>query len=88
MRQLRAHKWKAPTWDKDVRDSGLANILAIICALDTNLELASAEISRSYRHHSWKESFGEILERWTPDRVFATTKVEKVCCTSFHLKLF
>lgn len=75
MRRLTPKIWKAPHWKGCVQVSGLATILAKICAPDTHLELASKAISHSYRNHVWKESFGDILENWTPKeklRVFAS----------------
>lgn len=86
LREMRKVKSSDSAWRDCVRQSGLANILATICAPDTTLELSCDEISRSYRYHSWKESFGEILERWTPDWVFSNNTIEEVCHTPFISK--
>jgi len=46
--------------------SGLAYMIEIICDPATKLELSEPHISLSYRNYCWKESLGEVLERWTP----------------------
>lgn len=58
-------------WVECVKASGLGATLSKICAPDTHLELSMPHITQSFRHYSWKESFGEILERWTPVTEFS-----------------
>ena len=39
--------------------------MEIICYPGTQLELSEPHIAASFRSHSWKETLGEVLEKWT-----------------------
>ncbi|KAF5381556.1 hypothetical protein D9615_005527 [Tricholomella constricta] len=73
MRAVSATVFKSHSWTIAVQSSGLADILGLICSLDTRLEMSAPYIARSFRFHSWKESFGEVLDAWTPAAVFEKT---------------
>lgn len=65
MRAVTAKIYQQKSWVHAVKSSGLADALAKICHPSTHLELSQPHISQSFRNYSWKESLGEVLDRWT-----------------------
>jgi hypothetical protein len=81
LQQMRATDqsiWGTGYWRKCVKSSGLADAIAYICQPDTKLERSHPYISQSFRYHAWRESLGEILERWTPCIAFDLEIPEEV----------
>ncbi|RDB19422.1 hypothetical protein Hypma_013713 [Hypsizygus marmoreus] len=89
LRQMRAVSpkiWNTQTWHDAVHDSGLANGIALVCRPDTLLETSSEVIAQSFRDHRWKESLGEVLDRWTPKAAFtAEIILDKVSFNYYKL---
>jgi hypothetical protein len=81
LQQMRATDqsiWGTEYWRECVKSSGLADAIAYICQPDTKLERSQPYISQSFRYHAWRESLGEILERWTPSVAFNLEIPEEV----------
>jgi hypothetical protein len=81
LQQMRATDqsiWETGYWRECVKSSGLADAIAYICQPDTKLERSQPYISQSFRYHAWRESLGEILERWTPSVAFDLEIPEEV----------
>jgi hypothetical protein len=65
MRAVTAPIYRQRSWVHAVKSSGLTGALAKICHPSTQLELSEPHISQSFHNYSWKESLGEVLDRWT-----------------------
>lgn len=70
MRAVTASIYRQRSWVHAVKSSGLTGALAKICHPSTRLELSEPHISQSFRNYSWKESLGEVLDRWTDENQY------------------
>lgn len=78
--------WATESWRECVKVSGLADAIIYICQPDTNLERSQPYISQSFRYHAWRESLGEILERWTPSVAF-NLEITEVVSHIHHIEV-
>ncbi|KAH0585159.1 hypothetical protein H2248_008416 [Termitomyces sp. 'cryptogamus'] len=73
---VQARIYKKSSWDQAVWQSGLADVVGVICQPDTDLEWSSTDIAQSFRYYCWKETLGEIFDQWMPDNARTNFKAE------------
>ncbi|KAG6837598.1 hypothetical protein H0H93_007012 [Arthromyces matolae] len=94
MRAVSPRIYQTASWELSVRKTGLAAVVNEICQPDTDLERASSIIAQSFRMHCWKESLGEVFDKWmqspSPDLQMQSlcTCDSEACHSDFHLKTF
>ncbi|KAJ6471204.1 hypothetical protein DFH09DRAFT_1220462 [Mycena vulgaris] len=66
MRKLKRTVYNTPHFLREFEHSGLFFQLLEICRPGNLLETSHPDVELSFRFHSWRISYGEMLCRWTP----------------------
>ncbi|KAJ6475718.1 hypothetical protein C8R47DRAFT_1220555 [Mycena vitilis] len=66
MRKVTPAVYNTPSFKRALQDSGLLDRFLAICRPGNLLETSHYDVELSFRYHSWRNSYGQLLERWTP----------------------
>ncbi|KAJ6497198.1 hypothetical protein C8R47DRAFT_1069243 [Mycena vitilis] len=69
MRDLPKRDYNNGGFQSALKESGLVDTLEEICELGNLLETSHSDVERSFRFHHWKDSYGEILCKWTKEKI-------------------
>ncbi|KAJ7665865.1 hypothetical protein DFH06DRAFT_261485 [Mycena polygramma] len=69
MRDLPKRDFEAPAFQSALEESGLLDKLHEVCRPGNLLETSHEDVEMSFRFHSWKSSYAEIICKWTPPTI-------------------